>query len=70
MLFTANDAYMRGMRIYAPADCIVSNAAEENTNALEQIEIVLKGDTTPSTELRFKAGVRGKRQRTSGHIRG
>ena len=27
VLFTANDAYMRELRIFAPADCIVSNTA-------------------------------------------
>jgi nicotinamidase-related amidase len=53
VLFTANDAYMRGMRIYAPADCIVSNTAEDNGHALRQIEAVLKGRTAPSTRLRF-----------------
>ena len=54
VLFTANDAYMRGLKIWAPADCIVSNTAEDNDAALRQIEIVLKGDVTPSTELRFR----------------
>ncbi len=53
VLFTANDAYMRGLRIYAPADCVVSNTAEDNAHALRQIEIVLKGHTEPSTELTF-----------------
>ena len=53
VLFTANDAYMRGMKIYAPADCIVSNTLEDNAYALRQIEIVLKGDTTVSTQLAF-----------------
>ena len=53
VLFTANDAYMRGMKIYAPADCIVSNTLEDNAYALRQIEIVLKGDTTISTQLAF-----------------
>ena len=43
VLFTANDAYMRGMQIYAPADCIVSNTLEDNAHALRQIEI------TPTT---------------------
>jgi nicotinamidase-related amidase len=53
VLFTANDAYMRELRIIAPADCIVSNTAEENANALRQIATVLKGDIRPSTQLRF-----------------
>jgi nicotinamidase-related amidase len=53
VLFTANDAYMRGMRVYAPADCIVSNTPEDNAHALRQIEIVLKGRTEPSTRWTF-----------------
>ena len=53
VLFTANDAYMRGLRIYAPADCIVSNTAADNDAALRQIELVLKGDTSASTSLRL-----------------
>jgi nicotinamidase-related amidase len=54
VLFTANDAYMRGLRIFAPADCIVSNTAGENAYALRQIEQVLKGHTQPSGLLRFR----------------
>ena len=53
VLFTANDAYMRELRIFAPADCIVSNTAAENASALRQIATVLKGDTRRSTLLRF-----------------
>ncbi len=53
VLFTANDAYMRGLKIFAPRDCIVSNTVQENANALQQIETVLKAKTAPSTELRF-----------------
>jgi nicotinamidase-related amidase len=53
VLFTANDAYMRGLRIYAPADCIVSNTPEDNNYALRQIEVVLKGHTAPSSRLAF-----------------
>ncbi len=53
VLFTANDAYMRDLRIFAPPDCIVSNTAEENEHALDQIGSVLKGNLTPSPLLRF-----------------
>jgi nicotinamidase-related amidase len=53
VLFTANDAYMRGLRIFAPADCIVSNTPQDNAHALRQIETVLKGCIAPSTRLRF-----------------
>jgi nicotinamidase-related amidase len=58
VLFTANDAYMRGFRLYAPADCLVSNTAEDNAYALRQIESVMKGDTRPSTALRFHRAAR------------
>ena len=34
VLFTANDAYMRGLKIVAPADCIVSNTVDDNDSAL------------------------------------
>jgi nicotinamidase-related amidase len=53
VLFTANDAYMRGLRIYAPADCIVSNTADENSYALRQIRQVLKARIQPSHLMRF-----------------
>lgn len=53
VLFTANDAYMRGLRIYAPADCIVSNTSALNEAALDQMRIVLKADIRPSTQIAF-----------------
>jgi nicotinamidase-related amidase len=51
VLFTANDAYMRDFKIFVPSDCIVSNTEEENRHALEQMENVLKADTTIAAEL-------------------
>jgi nicotinamidase-related amidase len=53
VLFTANDAYMRGLRIHAPSDCVVSNTPEDNGHALRQIEVVLKGRTEPSSRIVF-----------------
>jgi nicotinamidase-related amidase len=53
VLFTANDAYMREYKIFAPADCIVSNTAAENDHALRQINTVLKGEIAVSTRLTF-----------------
>ena len=58
VLFTANDAYMREYRIFAPSDCIVSNTAVDNAHALRQIEIVLKGNVALSERLRFHASRR------------
>jgi nicotinamidase-related amidase len=53
VLFTANDAYMRELKIFAPADCIVSNTAADNDHALRQIKTVLKGNIDDSTRLTF-----------------
>lgn len=53
VLFTANDAYMRELKIFAPADCIVSNTLQDNEDALRQIGTVLKGNLTSSARLRF-----------------
>jgi nicotinamidase-related amidase len=66
VLFTANDAYMRELKIFAPADCIVSNTAAENDHALRQIRTVLKGNIADSPRLTFRRGGRiadGRRQR-------
>ena len=61
VLFTANDAYMRELKIFAPADCIVSNTAADNDHALRQIETVLKGNIAASTRLRFREGRSGRK---------
>ena len=55
VLFTANDAYMRDMKVFVPSDCVVSNTEEENRYALKQMEIVLKAGLTPGAELDLKA---------------
>src|SRR5688572_26854782 len=53
VLFTANDAYMRELKLYVPADCVVSNTPAENEHALRQIATVLKGQVVPSIQLTF-----------------
>ena len=63
VLFTANDAYMREYKIFAPADCIVSNTAADNDHALRQIKTVLKGDVAVSTRLRFQSNRRPRTAR-------
>lgn len=55
ILFTANDAYMRDYHLVVPADCVVSNTAEENDHALQQIQRVLKGDISQSTDIDLAA---------------
>jgi nicotinamidase-related amidase len=63
VLFTANDAYMRDYKIFAPADCIVSNTAADNDHALRQIKTVLKGNVAVSARLRFQANRRSRTAR-------
>jgi len=63
VLFTANDAYMREYKIFAPADCIASNTAADNDHALRQLKTVLKGDVAVSTRLRFRANRPGTTRR-------
>ena len=55
VLFTANDAYMRDYKIFIPSDCTVSNTEQENLHALEQMETVLKADTTIASKLDLQA---------------
>jgi nicotinamidase-related amidase len=62
VLFTANDAYMREYRIFAPADCIVSNTAALNDYALRQIRTVLKANVSVSGRLRFPSRAHGSGQ--------
>jgi nicotinamidase-related amidase len=69
VLFTANDAYMRDLKLFAPADCIVSNTAADNDHALHQIQIVMKGNVTASTGLRFKRAATTARTRRSAELR-
>jgi len=59
VLFTANDAYLRDLRVVVPADCVASNTEEENRAALRQMAKVLKADTRPSAEVDFPAQRRG-----------
>jgi nicotinamidase-related amidase len=64
VLFTANDAYMRELRLFAPPDCIVSNTPAENDHALRQIQTVLKGNVAESTRLHFVTRARQEERRT------
>jgi nicotinamidase-related amidase len=65
VLFTANDAYMREFKIYVPPDCIVSNTATDNQQALQQIQTVLKGTLATSTQLAFRRDVSRRAGRAS-----
>ena len=53
MLFTANDAYMRGFSLVVPPDCVASNTLEENRHAIEEMRSILKADVPPSEKIDF-----------------
>jgi nicotinamidase-related amidase len=53
ILFTAHDAYMRDLKLFVPADSVASQTAEDHQIALEQMELVMKADISPSSQLEF-----------------
>ena len=62
VLFTANDAYMRGFKVHVPRDCVAANTPAFHEEALSLMERVLKADLTPSTELDLNALAEPKRE--------
>jgi nicotinamidase-related amidase len=53
VLFTANDAHMRGYRVVVPLDCTASNTAALTRSALAHVKTALGGRTPPSSAVRF-----------------
>jgi nicotinamidase-related amidase len=51
--FTAIDAYMRGLEVVVPRDCVAAERPRESGLALEQMASVLKARTPASRALRF-----------------
>jgi nicotinamidase-related amidase len=51
VLFSANDAYMRDLRLFVPRDCTVSNTPAENRSALKQMKTIMKADIRPSRSI-------------------
>jgi nicotinamidase-related amidase len=59
VLFSANDAYLRDLKLFIPCDCIASESKEENDHALRLMSKVVKADTAPSTALDLAAMMAG-----------
>jgi nicotinamidase-related amidase len=53
VLYTANDAYMRGFKVAVPSDCVASETKRQFRFALEHISRRLKADTKISDKVRF-----------------
>jgi nicotinamidase-related amidase len=55
VLFTANDAYMRGFDLAVPRDCVAANDRPTLRHALAQMNRLLKADVRASSRLRLSA---------------
>ncbi|OJY26064.1 MAG: hypothetical protein BGO98_36390 [Myxococcales bacterium 68-20] len=55
LLFTANDARMRGYRLVVPRDCTAANSPPLARGALSHIRTVLGGDVRLSSDVDFDA---------------
>jgi nicotinamidase-related amidase len=55
VLFSANDAYMRDLKLLIPCDCVASESETENDYALKLMQRVVKADITPSDRLDLEA---------------
>jgi len=65
VLFTANDAHMRGFRLVVPADCTAANTPALTRDALRHIE-ALGGTVTESTRVDFdRLATRSRKPRRS-----
>lgn len=51
ILFTANDAYMRDLKLTIPSDCVTAIQPAHSTDALAYMQRVLDTDTTLSGQL-------------------
>ena len=51
VLFTANDAYLRGYQIVVPRDCVAANSERLTKDALIQMQAVLKANISTSRSL-------------------
>jgi nicotinamidase-related amidase len=54
VLFTANDAYMRGYEVVVPRDCTASNSSALTKAALAHVKTGLSGRTPNSGTIKFE----------------
>jgi nicotinamidase-related amidase len=53
VFFTAMDAYMRGLQVIVPRDCVVSETARQERHAIDQMRDALKARVLRSEAIRF-----------------
>ena len=62
VLFTANDAHMRGYHVVVPSDCTASNTPALTRSALTHVKVALHGEVMSSTAVDFKSLARRPRK--------
>jgi len=67
--FTAIDAYMLGLGVIVPSDCVAAEEPRQTAYALEHMATVLKATVSPLRSLRFTARRRAAESRLSTPIR-
>src|SRR5688572_29166613 len=67
VLFTANDAHMRGYEVIVPSDCTASNTPALTEQALEQMRLVSAARTDDSAQLDFGALLEQRRSIARAH---
>lgn len=68
VFFTANDAYMRDLKLVVPKDCVASGLAKNTKNALSFMTRVLDARTEPSEKLDLGALLREFRQQQPAEV--
>jgi nicotinamidase-related amidase len=63
VLFTANDAYVRGFELLIPRDCVAAVRPARHRLALRYFQEVLDIEMTPSTRVRLRRKPRQRRRR-------
>ena len=51
ILFTAQDAHLRGYRVVVPSDCVAARNAEDHRRALRQLQRGLAADVRPAARV-------------------
>lgn len=54
VLYTADDAHMRGFDVTVASDCVASNSVELTSQALDHMRLVSRAHVAPSAEVAFR----------------
>jgi nicotinamidase-related amidase len=62
VLFTANDAFLRGYELYVPKDCVAANTPALSKESLHHMKLVLKARIGSSASLPWKRWKLGRKK--------